>query len=274
MLKKIAIQGIQGSYHHQVAQAIFGQKIQFIHCKRFSEVAQSVASAHADFGVMALENSIAGAILPNYSLLSKHLLYIIAEYYLTISHQLLALAGQHLSQIKEIHSHPMALLQCEQFLERYPHIQLIEASDTAQAAHYVQQRGEKGIAAIASEQAASLFHLEILASNIQSIKDNFTRFVVIQRQGKAQIVPRINKASLKFEVHHQRGSLASVLNILSNCQINMTKIQSLPIAEPPWKYAFFVDITFSEYEHYNQALAQLQTVTEKLSVLGTYLGAL
>ncbi len=195
---------------------------------------------------MALENSIAGSIIPNYALIDTHNLSIVGEYYLDIQHNLLALEGQSIADIKEVHSHPMALLQCKAFFKQYPHIKLVEAKDTADVAKQISEQNIKGIAAIASKNAAELYGLNVLAESIQTIKHNETRFVIVKRENHELEKDEVNKASLKFELDHKRGSLAAILNVLSDCKLNLTKIQSLPKIETPWKYAFFVDVTFED----------------------------
>ena len=222
---------------------------------------------------MALENSIAGSIIPNYALIDNHNLSIVGEYYLDIQHNLLALQGQKIASIKEVHSHPMALLQCKVFFKGFPHIKLVEAKDTADVAKQISVENIKGIAAIASKNAADLYGLDILAESIQTIKHNETRFVIVKRENKDLERKGINKASLKFELDHKRGSLATILNVMSDCKLNLTKIQSLPKIDTPWKYAFFVDVTFEDYNHYEKAHSIIQLMAENFKVLGQYKNA-
>ena len=219
---------------------------------------------------MALENSIAGSILSNYALIDNNNLHVVGEHYLDIQHNLMALKGQTIGDIEEICSHPMALLQCKEFFKKYPHIKLVEDKDTAEVARRIQERQLKGIAAIASSYAAQLFDLDILAESIQTVKNNETRFVIVKRTNHEVKEEEINKASVKFSVDHKRGSLAAVLNVLSDCRMNLTKIQSLPIIETPWKYAFFVDITFTDYEEYKKAKSILSIMSLDFKVLGEY----
>jgi len=270
METKIAIQGIVGSFHHQVAQEYYGQNVIVDECLSFDELVDSLLSGKSSQAVMAIENSIAGPIIPNYALIDKNNLHIIGEHYLRIHQNLMALEGQKIEAITEVHSHPMALLQCMDFLKQYPHIKLVEDKDTAETARRIQQNQLKGIAAIASKTAAEMYDLEILAPEIQTIKNNMTRFVIIQKENSFVSEEEINRASLKFELDHKRGSLAAVLNVMSDCKMNLTKIQSLPKIETPWKYSFFVDVTFEKYEDYAKAKSLLEIMAEYFKVLGEY----
>lgn len=273
MSKPIAIQGIKGSFHHEVAQQYFNTKAEVVECMSFDSAVDSLLLGDTDNIVMALENSIAGSIIPNYALIDNHNLSIVGEYYLDIQHNLLALEGETINSIKEVHSHPMALLQCKVFLKDYPHIKLVEAKDTADVAKQIAEQQIDGIAAIASKNAASLYGLDILAESIQTIKHNETRFVIVKRENHEIERKELNKASLKFELDHKRGSLATILNVLSDCKLNLTKIQSLPKIETPWKYAFFVDVTFDDYKDYKKAGSIVQLMAENFKVLGEYKNA-
>ncbi len=270
MIKSVAIQGIKGSFHHIVSQNYFGNKMILEECLSFDKVVDSILTKRCDVGVMAIENSIAGSILPNYALIDNHHLHIIGEYYLDIQHHLMSLPNQNINEIEEVYSHPMALLQCKEFFKKYPHIKLIEDKDTAEVAQRIQLKQLHGIAAIASTLAAELFELEIIAKSIQTIKHNETRFVIVKTSNSEIDEMDINKASLKFELDHKRGSLATILNVMSDCKLNLTKIQSLPKIETPWKYAFFVDVTFEEYRSFDKAKAIMQIMAEKFKVLGEY----
>jgi prephenate dehydratase len=267
---KIAIQGILGSFHHQVVQEYFDQVVDIEECLSFEELVDSLMSGKSDQAVMAIENSIAGSIIPNYALIDKNNLHIIGEHYLNIHQNLMALRGQKMEDILEVHSHPMALLQCMDFLKKYPNVKLVEDKDTAETARRIQQNQLKGIAAIASQTASEMYDLEILAPEIQTIKNNMTRFVIIKKENSFLKENEINRASLKFELDHKRGSLAAVLNVLSDCKMNLTKIQSLPKIETPWKYSFFVDVTFEEYNDYAKAKSLLEIMAEYFKVLGEY----
>ena len=267
---KVAIQGKQGSFHHIVAQHYFGDALSLIPCDTFDATIASLVTNTADQAVMAIENSIAGSIIPNYALIDQNDLKIVGEYGLSIHHNFMALPGQTLSDIKEVHSHPMALLQCKNFFHQHPHIRLVEAEDTAEEAQRISKNQIKGIGAIASQEAADLYQLTVFASSIQTIKNNVTRFVIVQKKGDLVPETQINKAALKFTLDHQRGSLAAVLNVMSDCQLNLTKIQSLPVIETPGKYAFFVDVTFEDFSHYDKARKLIAIMASKFKILGEY----
>jgi prephenate dehydratase len=267
---KVAIQGIKGSFHHQVATAQLGPSIDILECMTFEGLADQVTHNKAEVGVMALENSIAGAILPNYALIDKNHLHITGEYYLDIQQNVMALPGQLLTDIREVHSHPMALLQCMDFLKTLPNVKLVEDEDTALTAKRISEQQLHGIAAIGSSLAADLYHLTILEKSIQNVKNNMTRFVLIEK-GVSQIsATDFNKVSLKFELDHQAGSLANVLRIMQDCDMNLTKIQSLPLVHTPWRYAFFVDAVFERPETFESALPQLEKQTHQLKIIGAY----
>mgnify|MGYP001335964601 FL=1 len=268
MEPKIAIQGIRGSYHHEVAAQLFGANTALDECLSFDALVAAVTSSVVSHGLMALENSIAGSIIPNYALIDKHNLHIVDEAYIRIEHQLMALPGTAVEDIAEVASHPMALLQCKDFFATQPHIKLIEDADTAEVAQRIAEKQIRGLGAIASKTAAALYGLKIVASNIHSIANNATRFVVVKTTPNSS--EDINKASLKFVLDHKRGSLAAVLNVLSDCKLNLTKIQSIPVVETPWKYSFFVDVTFDEVAFYTKTIHLLEIMTESLKVLGAY----
>lgn len=269
MEKRIAIQGIKGSFHHQVALDYFNETILVDECMSFDSLVESILNKKSTYAVMAIENSIAGSIIPNYALLDNNNLKIIGEYYLSVHHNFMSLKGQEINHITEVHSHPMAILQCKEFFKNYPHIKLVEDKDTAETAKRIHDNQLKGIGAIASKTAAKLYDLEILASEIQTINNNQTRFVIIG-ENQNQNVEHINKASLKFELEHKRGSLATVLNVMSDCKLNLTKIQSLPKIETPFQYAFFVDITFDDYKDYQKGKQLLEIMTTNFKILGEY----
>ncbi|WP_299114380.1 prephenate dehydratase [uncultured Winogradskyella sp.] len=273
MKKPIAIQGIKGSFHHEVAQLYFNTQTEVVECMSFDSAVDSLIKGDTDNIVMALENSIAGSIIPNYALIDNHNLSIVGECYLDIQHNLMALSGQTIASILEVHSHPMALLQCKSFFKDYPHIKLVEAKDTADVAKQIVEQKLNGVAAIASKNAAEIYSLEVLAESIQTIKHNETRFAIVKRENCKIERKAINKASLKFELDHKRGSLATILNVMSDCKLNLTKIQSLPKIETPWKYAFFVDVTFDDYKDYEKAHAIMQLMAENFKVLGEYKNA-
>jgi len=270
MNKIIAIQGAEGSNHHKVARDFYGDNIQLKECMSFDALVAHLLEGSATDGVMAIENTIAGSIIPNYALIDSNNLHIVGEEYLNIHHHLMALPGQTIKSIKEVWSHPMALLQCKEFFKKYPHIKLVEDVDTAEVAKIIAKENIKGIAAIAPKIAAEIFGLQVLEDDIQTIKDNSTRFVIVQTKLPTHSIEGINKASLKFELSHKRGSLAAVLNVLSDCKMNLTKIQSLPVIETPWKYSFFVDVTFDDYTEYQKLVKIIDIMAEDFKILGTY----
>ena len=186
----------------------------------------------------------------------------------------MALQGQTVKDIREVRSHPMALLQCREYLKTQRHIKMVEDVDTAETAKQIQEKNLKGIAAIAPKNAAELYGLEIIAPEIQTIKNNATRFIIVKTKNKELPKEEINKASVRFVTDHKRGSLATVLNVMSDCNLNLTKIQSLPIIETPWKYAFFVDVTFQDFEHFDKAKALLNIMLEEFKLLGEYKNAM
>lgn len=273
MIKTVAIQGAKGSFHHIVSQEFFNKPVDVIECMTFDRVVDSLITKECDAAIMALENSIAGSIIPNYALIDKYSLHIVGEHYLDIQHNLMALPNQNIAAIKEVYSHPMALLQCKEFFKQYPHIKLVEDKDTAEVAERIQKNQLKNIGAIASVMAAEIFELDILGHSIQTIKHNETRFAIVKRTNSEVLETDINKASIKFETDHKRGSLAAILNVMSDCKLNLTKIQSLPIIETPWKYAFFVDVTFDVYEDFKKAKSIIEIMGEEFKVLGEYKNA-
>lgn len=270
METKIAIQGIKGSFHHQVAQEYFEQEYDLDECMSFTSLVKSLIENKSHKGVMALENSIAGSIIPNYALIDRNNLHIIGEHYLDIHMNLMALKGQKLDDITEVHSHPMALLQCADFFLQYPNIKLVESGDTAESARRIHDQKIKGVAAIASPIAAQMYDLEILSAGIHTIQSNKTRFVIVKTQNKELPKELINKASIKFELDDTPGSLATILNVMNNSKLNLTKIQSMPIIETPFQYSFFVDVVFEKYKHYEKAKKILELMTTHFKVLGEY----
>ena len=268
-MKKVAIQGIKGSYHHQVALNYFGQEIELLEFLSFDELANSIANNNCDYGVMAIENSIAGSIIPNYALIDNLNLKITGEYYININHQLMAISGSKIQDLEVVASHPMALLQCKNFFKKYPKITLIEDKDTAEVAFRIQRDNIQKMGAIASVHASELYNLNILSKDIQTIKNNETRFVIISKNSLTND-SKSNKASIKFSLSHKTGSLAAILNILRDCNLNLTKIQSLPIIETPWKYSFFIDTTYDSIVSLEKALKLIDENSESLKVLGIY----
>ncbi|AXO81233.1 prephenate dehydratase [Olleya aquimaris] len=273
MIKTVAIQGIKGSFHHIVSQNYFETPVSILPFMSFDNTVGSVLKNESDAAIMAIENSIAGSIIPNYALIDTHNLHIVGEHYLDIQHNLMALPNQSIQDIKEVYSHPMALLQCKTFFKQYPHIKLIEDKDTAEVAERIHNKQLKQVGAIASTLAAKIFKLDILAESIQTIKHNETRFVIVKQNNDEVLETEINKASIKFELDHKRGSLATILNVMSDCKLNLTKIQSLPIIETPWKYAFFVDVTFQDFQDFKKAKSIMDIMATSFKVIGQYKNA-
>lgn len=267
---KIAIQGFEGCFHQVAAERYYGKQTEIASCASFAELVRRVKQEdEVDGGVMAIENSIAGSILPNYTLLKNSGLHIVGELYLQINQHLMVLPGQTMDDIREVHSHPMALLQCVDFLEKYPHIKLVETEDTALSAKHVRQKKLKSVAAIAGKLAADIFDLDIIAQNIHTAKNNYTRFLVISRNGVAA-AEDANKASVYFQTSHDRGSLAKVLGKIADAGINLSKLQSFPIPAKEWNYYFHADMEFEDLQHIRRALEKIEPLTEHLKVLGIY----
>ncbi|AUC78347.1 prephenate dehydratase [Nonlabens sp. MB-3u-79] len=264
---KIAIQGVQGSYHHQVASHLYGE-VSLQECSSFDQLAMAVANGDADKGVMAIGNSIAGSILPNYSLIKEQKLTITGEFYLNINHQLMALHGQKIAAIDEVQSHPMALLQCQPFFRKHQHIKLVETDDTAAAACRIAKDKKRGVAAIASAYAAKLYGLKIIGNHIQQVKKNTTRFVVVEKTDRQ--IENANKATIHFTTGHQAGSLGKVLTALGGLNINLSKIQSLPLIEKPFLFSFVADLEFEDLLQLEAAQLEIGILVESLEVLGVY----
>ncbi|GAA4315099.1 prephenate dehydratase [Pontixanthobacter gangjinensis] len=270
MNKKVGIQGIKGSFHHLVAMDYFHKEVEVMEHLSFHELAQKLAQRETTEAVMAIENSIAGSILPNYALIDEYDLKVVGEHYTPVNMNLMALEGQKIEDIKKVFSHPMALLQCKEFFKKHPHIKLIEDADTAEAAKRISEEGLKKTAAVASPAAAEMYGLEILAREIHTIKSNATRFLVLGNEMKKPNGEMLDKASIKFDLKSERGSLVSLLNIIRDCYLDMTKIQSLPVIDEPWKYSFFVDVIFEKPEDFQKAMDVLKLMTEDLKILGIY----
>jgi prephenate dehydratase len=241
----------------------------------FTEIPVLLKNNEVDSAVMAIENSIAGAILPNYALIDEYNLNIEGEVYLNIHHHLMALENQKLKDIKEVWSHPMAILQCRKFFRNHPNIKLIEEKDTAEVAKRIHDEKLKGIAAIASKEAANIFNLEVIRDDIQTIKHNSTRFFILKKGKETpdhsnKIDNGKNKASIKFITKHNKGSLAEVLDIFAKHDINLSKIQSMPIIDKPWSYAFFIDLIIDDFKLYENALHLLNKKVNSLKILGEY----
>jgi prephenate dehydratase len=267
---KVSIQGYEGSFHQMAARQFFGKDVEVIPCATFREVAKIAASRkESDGGVMAIENSIAGSILPNYMLLQKSNLQISGEIYLHIRQNLLVNKGVKLEDIREVHSHPMAIQQCFDFLDKY-NWKLVETEDTALSAKHIYQRHSRHAAAIAGRLAAELFNLDIIAPNIHTMKHNYTRFLILQREEETLRQDDADKASVNFHTDHSRGSLARVLTRIAEGGINLSKLQSFPIPGSDWKYSFHADMEFETVEQFNRVMEEIRPITDHLKVYGVY----
>ncbi len=266
----ICIQGYEGSFHQVAAQKFFGKNIPVIPCASFRDLIKFASDARQSAGaVMAIENSIAGSILPNYNLLKKSSLKVIGEVYLSISQNLLVNKGIQLTDIKEVHSHPMAILQCLDFLEQY-NWKLIETEDTALSAKHLQQHKSKHIAAIASKLAAELFDLDIIGPDIQTQKTNITRFLVLKRADDVTNIEGADKASLYFQTDHSKGVLAKVLTNIAKADINLSKLQSMPIPGSNFNYGFYADLEFDQIKQLNTVLRSIESLTNSVKLFGVY----
>lgn len=267
---RVSIQGYEGSFHQVAARQFFGKDVEVIPCATFREVVKIAANRkESEGGVMAIENSIAGSILPNYTLLQKSNLTIVGEIYLPIKQQLLVNPGVKLEDIREVHSHHMAILQCQEYLDKYDW-KLVETEDTALSAKHLQQHRSKHIAAIASKLAGDLFGLEIIAPNIHTMKNNYTRFLVLQPEGKATPVAGANKASVNFNTDHSRGSLARVLSKIADGGINLSKLQSFPIPGTEFEYSFHADMEFDSIDQFNDVIEKIRSLTAAMKIYGVY----
>ena len=266
----IAIQGAAASFHHQAADLYFnGQAIEIREYRSFEQVCEALNQGQVDFAMMAIENTFTGSLLPNYGLLQNYPLHIIGEQYLHIEQHLMAIPGQELKEIEFIHSHPIALNQCNIFLEDHPQMIAIEKYDTAGSARDIKKEELMGVAAIAGARAAELYGLEILAHNIENLKQNQTRFLVLSQDGK-EAVKNPNKASMCLEAAHKVGSLMEVLQVFHLNLINITKIQSVPILGKPYQYQFHLDLEWGEETNLQGVMKDLQKCTFSCRVLGTY----
>ncbi|HEY1022950.1 MAG TPA: prephenate dehydratase [Flavisolibacter sp.] len=267
MANIVSIQGFEGSFHQIAARQFFGKDIGILPCATFREVVDATKKGETDASVMAIENSIAGSILSNYNLLHKSNLSIVGEVYLPIRQHLLVNPGVKLDDIKEVHSHPIAIQQCIDFLLQY-NWKLVETEDTALSAKHIHQRKSKHIAGVAGKLAAELFQLEIAAENIHTEKNNYTRFLILQKKAEEQ--PDAKKASLSFHTDHSRGSLARVLTKIADGGINLSKLQSFPIPSNAWRYNFHADLEFDTLSQLETVLKDITPVTETVKVYGVY----
>ena len=275
--KKVAIQGFSGCFHEQAARMFYGEREgvcpEIVECATFDGLYSSLNAGQADAAIMAIENTVSGGLLPNFELLRKYDVKIKGEVFLRIRQNLMALPGQTIEDIREVRTHYMAINQTRAFFSEYPHIRLVESEDTAKSAADIAREELRGIGAVASELAAELYGLEILNPGIETYKQNFTRFLILD--DSLQVPEQeIDKVSMCFTLPHKSGSLAQVLTILSFYDMNLTRIQSLPIPGREWQYFFYVDIKFDSYERYRQALTAVRPLMEDLNILGEYRAAI
>lgn len=272
-MKKVAIQGGLGAYHGIAAENYFGEEVEIIPCVTFRDIFLEIEKNPNVIGIMAIENTIAGSLLPNYELLKKYKMPIAGEYKQRIAHCLAVLPGQEVLDIVEVQSHPIALMQCTEYLDKLPNVKIVEHEDTALAARDIQKKQLKGIAAICSRKAAEIYGLQILAQGIETNKHNFTRFLIFAQPWVVDELLKDevkNKASIVFTTPHTEGSLSHILSVLSFYNINLTKIQSLPIIGREWEYQFYVDIKYSDVSRFHQALQAIKPLTNDLMILGEY----
>ena len=268
-MTKIAIQGVHGCFHEQAARLCYGNEIGVCECLSFEDLFVALDQGKASGAIMAIENTVAGGLLPNYSLLHKHSRKVKGEVFLRIQQNLMALPGQTIEEITEVHSHYMAIAQTREFFKSYPHIRLVESEDTAKSAADIMRNGQRRIGAIASELAAELFGLEILQASIETHKQNFTRFLILDDHITVS-EKDIDKSSICFTLPHKTGRLSQVLSIFAFYDLNLTKIQSLPIPGKEWQYFFYVDLKFDDYGHYLEAMNAVRPLVDELTVMGEY----
>lgn len=273
-MKRIAIQGGAGSFHEIAAREYFnGEELEIVPCSTFRDLFAETRKDPDLIGMMAIENTIAGSLLQNHDLLKMSEVRIAGEHKLRISHSLVALPGTAIAEIKEVMSHPIALMQCEAFLDTLPGVKIVEHEDTALAAKDIRDKQMRSDAAICSTLAAEIYGMDILASGIETNKRNFTRFLILAQGDMLREVQKenhINKSSLVFVLPHNEGSLSQVLSVLSFYNINLTRIQSLPIIGAEWEYQFYIDLTFTNYNRYRQSIDAIMPLISKLKVLGEY----
>jgi prephenate dehydratase len=276
-MKTVAIQGVKGAYHETAARIYFEGKdeneITILPCNHFKDVVSAVEKEPEFFGILAIENTIAGSLLQNHELIRESDLVVIGEQKIRISHSLAALPGQALETIGEVNSHPIALMQCADYLDNLPHVKIVEKGDTALSARLIAENNLKGHAAICSRYAAELYGLNVLAEGIETNKRNFTRFLLLANRRLANDWlenSKISKSSIVFTLPHTEGSLSKVLTILSFYDLNLTKIQSLPIIGREWEYLFYVDLTFLNLLKYKQGLDAIRPLTKDFKILGEY----
>ncbi|MBR5687657.1 MAG: prephenate dehydratase [Prevotella sp.] len=273
-MKRIAIQGIIGSFHDIASHQYFqDEQVQIICCSTFEQVFENIKRDPTVIGMMAIENTIAGSLLHNYELLRDSGTTVVGEHKLHICHSICCLPEDDWSTITEVHSHPVALMQCRHYLANHPELRAVETEDTAGAAEYISRHQCRGMAAICHAEAARLYGMKVLEDSIEDNKHNFTRFLVVCHPRKADFLrplEKANKASLVFSLPHEEGSLSKVLTILSFYNINLTKIQSLPIIGHEWEYMFYVDVTYDNLTRYRQSIDAIAPLTKELTILGEY----
>ena len=267
-MKKIAIQGIESSFHEEAAYKYFGNNIETVKCLSFQDLCDSLKNGNSDYAVMAIENSIAGSLLQNYTLLQEYNFNIIGEIFLRIKMNLMVLPGTKIDDIKIAQSHPIAIRQCSKFLTGLKDVLLEEKEDTAICAKNIAEKKLSNVAAVASESAAEIFGLEILAKSIETNKKNFTRFIILSKTPEKDVLKI--KATLFFQLPHDPGALAKILNILAAYSINLTKIQSVPIVGKPYEYNFHVDMIWETYSNYQKAIETIKGISVNLQILGEY----
>lgn len=271
MTKRIAIQGGYGAFHELAAYKFFNDEdIEILPRDTFRDLLTSIKDQRSDYGIMAIENSLAGSILPNYTLLKETPMRIIGEVYLRIKQNLVALPGVSIENIREVYSHAMAILQCKHFFDKYPHIRLIESVDTALSARDISEGNVTDAGAIASRLAADKYGLNIIAEGIETNKMNYTRFLILTENGAGLDRSQVNKASIHFALAHKIGSLSKILSIFSFHEINLAKIQSMPIIGRDWEYQFYVDLEVHDYDMYQAALEAIKPFTSDLIIMGEY----
>ncbi|MBE0639571.1 MAG: prephenate dehydratase [Bacteroidales bacterium] len=268
---QIAIQGGEASFHEIASRKYFNNGITIQPCDTFEAIIDSLVFETSVYGCFAIENTVAGSILQNYTLIKENPVEIVGEVYLRITQNLLALSGQRIEDIREVHSHHMAIAQCRLFFKDFPWIKLVESVDTAISAREISEGGITGRGAIASHLAAETFHLDVLAEGIETNKRNFTRFLILAKKGtQIKRSQEPDKASLCFSLLHQTGSLAKILSVIAFYDINLTKIQSLPILGREWQYFFYVDVAFTDYNRYRQCLSAIEPLVDDMHILGEY----
>lgn len=268
---KVAIQGGKASFHEIAAQEFFNEKLEITECDTFRKVCDALESEKVDYGLLAIENSIAGSILENYSLIQEFGHFVCGEYKLPIKQNLMALPGQKIQDIKVVKSHYMALLQCSDFFHQYPHIKQEKYHDTADSAKYIKENLVQGEGAIASKSAAEVYGLELLAESVETIKENYTRFLVLSKNKKFLYEKsEVNKATISFELTDRVGALAETLKAIVDNHINLTKIQSIPIVGRPDNYTFYIDCTWDDQASILNCYRELRNKITKMTILGEY----